>query len=55
MPFREIAFKDELDLPGFLQGDEESALQSMLRNVSPIMKLWFGVMLLNLVLCLFIL
>lgn len=55
MTFREMAFDEELRLPGFRNAEEEGAVKSMMRNLSPIMKLWFGIMMINLVVFLFIL
>ena len=50
MTFRELSFKDNLDS---FRGEDESFLQSMMANQSPIMKLWFGIMMLMVVLSLF--
>ncbi len=49
MTFREIAFQEDIKLDR-----EKSLLASMLENQSPIMKVWFAVMLANLVLFFFV-
>ena len=50
MSFRELAFQEDLKLSSALrQEDEEmNPLQSLLANQSPVMKVWFVIMLLNL-------
>ncbi len=50
MTFRELAFQEDLKLASALRQDDEefNPLQSMLENQSPVMKIWFVIMLLNL-------
>ncbi len=51
MTFREFDMKG--DLPSLYSGDAEAGLwQTLTSNISPVMKAWFVLMLLNLVLVL---
>jgi hypothetical protein len=50
MTFREIALQEAPRLPA----REKPLLRSLLENQSPIMKIWFVIMLLNLAMFLFI-
>ncbi|HEY9745518.1 MAG TPA: hypothetical protein V6C99_04815 [Oculatellaceae cyanobacterium] len=52
MTYREMAFGDELKMPA--PKDERSALQVVLANQSPVIKFWFVIMALNLLMFLFI-
>lgn len=56
MTFRELAFQEELKLSSpMLNGEtEKSAIQSMLDNQSPVMKGWFIIMAVNLLMFLFL-
>lgn len=56
MTFKEMAFQDELKLasPMLNPETEKSLLQSMLENQSPIIKVWFIIMVLNLGMFLFL-
>lgn len=52
MTFKEISFQDDLRFAS--RESDKTFLQGLLQSQSPIMKVWFGLMLLNLVLLLFI-
>jgi hypothetical protein len=50
MTFRELAFQEDLKLASTLFDSDErtSPLKALLENQSPVMKIWFVIMLLNL-------
>lgn len=56
MTYRELAFQEDLKLasPLLHAEAEKSTIQSVLDNQSPVMKAWFVIMLLNLLLFLFL-
>lgn len=55
MTYREMCFGDDLNVQSqAMEQQEKSVFQSILSNQGPVMKFWFGIMLLNLVLFLFI-
>jgi hypothetical protein len=55
MTYREMTLSDELKLPSLKAMEaEKSVFHSVLANQSPVMKFWFVVMALNLVMFFFI-
>lgn len=52
MTFRELAFQEDLKLASALGNNDEdqSPLKALLENQSPVMKIWFVIMLVNLLL-----
>lgn len=50
MTFRELAFQEDLKLTSALSDhdEEKSPLKALMDNQSPIMKMWFVIMLVNL-------
>lgn len=52
MTFRELAFQEDLKLASALRNNDEdqSPLKALLENQSPVMKIWFVIMLVNLLL-----
>lgn len=52
MTYRELHFREKVDF-GHADMENESLIRSILVNQSPIMKIWFVIMLVNLALILF--
>lgn len=50
MTFRELAFQEDLKLASALRDEDgdKSPLKALMENQSPVMKVWFVIMLLNL-------
>ncbi|WP_303674251.1 hypothetical protein [Vampirovibrio chlorellavorus] len=50
MTFRELAFQEDLKLSSALlnQDQDKNVFQALLENQSPVMKVWFFIMLINL-------
>jgi hypothetical protein len=50
MTFRELAFQEDLKLSSALlnQDQDNNVLKALLENQSPVMKVWFLIMLINL-------
>lgn len=56
MTFRELAFQEDLKLSSALlnQDQDNNLLKALLENQSPVMKVWFLIMLINLALFLLV-
>lgn len=54
MSFRELVFQDELTSSAHTGENEKHPLVAVLENQSPIMKFWFVLMVVNMVMFLFI-
>ncbi len=50
MTFRELAFQEDLNLSSALlnQDQDKNVFKALLENQSPVMKVWFLIMLINL-------